>query len=508
MEGTVNNRNFTYNYKDDLHYDLDFLSEGSCWPSKEDGSRLERYRFQREQFELTPWEQLETIVPEGLLSLAKYEDFIHSCRLLGYPRLLTLKTVDMVIGQPPIITAQGDDEASEQIRSVRAKSQLSAAFKQALIDYSRFGVFLLRAFKDEAGKPAVTSWDPSEWYPVFYPDGTNRIQYNVIAWRYKREITFQIHNTVDGSYEERVCYIGDDNRIGKIRSSVKYNTGSGKKLLFAVTNTPTSTNPLGTNDYEIINGLLQKAIQRLRAILRVLDEHADPSMTGPSSLLSKNERGELVFYTSKFYAHGKDEEAPAYLTWDGKLDSSFAAFDELCKQIYILSEMGEAFLGAGGGAGNVVSGTAMRFKMISPLEKARRIGNELVEPLKELMSTLMYLNKTPIDAENIAIAFRDSLPKDPRETAELARLESGAPAVKPLDHALIDNYDLDRTTAEHYVKMILENQKLFGQNSKDDPINPTDGRSKSPSKVDSRVKGSPMDPASSENHSEDPDAES
>ena len=102
----------------------------------------------------------------------------------------------------------------------------------------------------------------------------------------------------------------------------------------------------------------------------------------------------------------------------------------------------------------------------------------------------------------------DSLPKDPRETAELARLESGAPAVKPLDHTLIDNYDLDRETAEHYVEMILKDQEKFKPQKEDDPINPEDGRSKSPSKVDPRKNGSPMNPATSENHSEDPDAES
>ena len=52
--------------------------------------------------------------------------------------------------------------------------------------------------------------------------------------------------------------------------------------------------------------------------------------------------------------------------------------------------MGEAFLGVPKGSSNVVSGTAMRFKLISPLEKARRIENEVAEPLKKIISTLLY----------------------------------------------------------------------------------------------------------------------
>ena len=497
----------TQTEENSLHYDLDFINEGQTWKPEGDTTRFDNYKFARTQFELTEEDAARQLLPQGLLDLRDFSQFCSFTRLLAYPRLLTLKTVDMVIGQPPLITANNDDAKSEEIKKVRAACQLNSAFKQALIDYSRFGVFLLRVFKEEKGRPQIVAWNPEEWIPVFYPDGTNRIRYNVIAWRHKKELTFQIHDTKDGSYEQRVCIVDDTNKIVKIKSSTKHNRRSGKKLLYAVTNTPTTTNPLGTGDYEIINGLLQKAIERLTAILRVLDEHADPSMTGPHTLLEKAENGELVFKTSKYYAVGTEEQEPKYLVWDANLDSSFKAFEELCKQIYILSEMGEAFLGAPGGTGNVVSGTAMRFKMISPLEKSRRISNDITEPLKEIISTLMFLSGTEIEASDISIAWRDSLPKDPREVAELARLEAGAPAAKPLIHAIMDNYDMDKQTAEHYVKKIMEDMKAFAEaqaKATVDPATGEDGRSHGPTaNVDSRKKGSSMDPASSENRGED-----
>ena len=459
-----------------------------------------------EWFELTPEDWLEKCVPDGLLSIIDYEDFIHHIRFLGYPRLLTLKTVDMVLGQPPLIAAQGNDTLTEKIKEVRNSSGLNSAMKQALIDYSRFGVFLLRVFKDDKNKAQVVAWNPKEWVPVFYADGTNRIKYNVIGWKHENKLTVQIHSTIDGSYEEREYIMDSDRTIGKLVYAKKYNKTSGKCLLFAVINTPTTTNPMGSSDYEIINGLLQKAIQRLKAILRVLDEHADPSMTGPYSLLSQNEKNETVFKTSKYYAIGKDEQEPKYLVWDANLDSSFKAFETLCKQIYILSEMGEAFLGASGGTGNVVSGTAMRFKMLSPLEKARRITNEITEPIKEVISSIMSLEGEQIDALDVNIAWRDSLPKDPREVAELARLEAGAPAIKPLDHAIMDNYDLDKETADHYVEDIARFLELFTKcrTKKGEAPNTEDGRSHGPtSSIDIRKKGSTMDPASSENRGED-----
>ena len=496
------------------HYNLDFLNSNEHWPPRSDNSRLDMYKFAREQFELTPEDMVRRIVPEGLLRFGEYKDFVGATKLLGYPRLLTLKTVDMVIGQPPLISAQNDDEKTEQIKKLRASSQLNTAFKQCLIDYSRFGVFLLRIFKDEKGKAKVTAWNPQEWVPVFYPDGTNRIHYNVIGWwQDKITLKIQIHDTSDGSYEEREYLTDGVSTLLQLKSSKRFNKNSGKQLLFAITNTPTTTNPLGTGDYEIINGLLQKAIQRLQAILRVLDEHADPSMTGPHSLLDKDENGELVFRSSRYYAVGDEEQRPQYLVWDANLDSSFKAFEELCKQIYILSEMGEAFLGAPGGTGNVVSGTAMRFKMISPLEKARRITNDLTEPLKEIISSILSIEKVDIDPQEVSIAWRDSLPKDPREVAELTRLEAGSTAVKPLIHAIMDNYDMDYESAEHYVEGILEYQKeqatisSIGKSAKTDPATGEDGRSHGPSSsIDIRKKGSMQDPASSENRGDDQNA--
>lgn len=478
-----------------LHYDLEFLKPGGGrWPSNGDELRQEVYEWQREQFELTPEDLVRQLLPDGLMRFGTFKDFAILTRFLAYPRLLTLKTVDMVLGQPPMIQAQADKEKTELIKDLRSASQLDDIFKQALIDYSRFGVFLIRIFKDN-GRAKVCAWNPMQWTPVFYPDGTNRIHYNVIGWQYGSTLTLQIHDTEDGSYEERICTTDGSGYILSIDNVQFYNRNTGKKLLYAVTNTPTTTNPIGTSDYEIINGLLQKAIQRLQAILRVLDEHADPSMTGPHSLLDKDEHGELVFRTSRYYAVGDDEQKPEYLTWEANLDSSFKAFETLVEQIYIMSEMGDTFLGAHGSAGNVVSGTSMRLKMISPLEKARRITNALSRPLKEIVSTMLSIEKVDLEPKDINITWRDSLPKDPRETAELTRLEAGSPAVKPITQSLMDNYDLDLESAQQYVDKIYEEQERLSQlNSKQET------KERKPDDDPSLAKkGSILDPASSEN---------
>lgn len=479
-----------------LHFNLDFLEPGNHWMPKADTRRMEKYEFAREEFELTPEDMIEQLFPRGLLNLKDWKEFGPFTKILAYPRLLTLKTADMVIGEPPLLSAQADADYSktELIKEVINLSQFFMHFKKALFDYSRFGVLLLRVYKCEISKRAlVTAWNPKEWIPVFENDGTYRIKYNVIGW-YESDtiLKVQIHNNITGEYEERTLITdGAGNIVSKKGPSKFYNKHTGKRLFFAVNNTPTTTNPLGTSDYEIINKLLQKAIERLTAILRVLDEHADPSMTGPSSLLEK-EGDELVFKTSKYYAVNGNEKDPKYLVWEANLESSFKAFETLMEQIYTLSEMGTAFLGVAKSTGNAVSGTAMRFKMVSPLAKARRIANDLSQPLKEVISSMLFIEGVKLDSKDINVAWRDSLPKDPRELAELTKCEAGSTAVKPLINAVMDNYGMDEATAESYVQKILEEQQTFadlkrsGNNSDDDTQN-------------NRTKGSVLDPANDQN---------
>ena len=63
--------------------------------------------------------------------------------------------------------------------------------------------------------------------------------------------------------------------------------------------------------------------------------------------------------------------------------------------------------------------------------------------------------------QDINVTWEDSLPKDPRENAELTRLQTGAPQIIPLKHALMENYDMDTVDAEHYIEEIDKDQKMW-----------------------------------------------
>ena len=60
----------------------------------------------------------------------------------------------------------------------------------------------------------------------------------------------------------------------------------------------------------IIDSLVVELMTRMAQISNILDKHADPSITGPVSMLSKDENGELYFKKGKFYAYTPGETPP------------------------------------------------------------------------------------------------------------------------------------------------------------------------------------------------------
>lgn len=454
-------------------YGLEWLKPDTEFPPQEESNRLHEYKVFSKLFDISDFEFFNKL---GNRLIVNFDQYFDIPLLLGYQRLTTIKLADMVIGAPPSISVNDNDEMTDKISDIRDQTDFDSKLYTALIDYSRYGVTVFRLFNDDEvvdedrGNFAV--WNPEEWFPILKKDGTKRIKEHVLVWRVNFGtpsnpnwyLEVQRHPTKGGYYiEERYAMDGNGATVKRKMTSKKVDTHGMPCLVQYVANLPSTTNIYGTSDYKIINELVLKATERMRQILHILDKHADPSMTGPTTMLSTNEQtGELEFKASQFYAVSPGEEHPEYMTWDGQLEAAFKALEQLLNQIYIMSEMGEAFFGNTRGNGQAVSGTAMRYKLVSPLEKARRVSNSFTLPLKKLMSGLIYISTgTKMRYQDINIIWEDSLPKDPREVAELTRLQTGAPQVLPLKHALMENYDMDTVDAEHYIEEIRKDQEMW-----------------------------------------------
>lgn len=500
-------------------YDLSWLNDGEQFPPETEVNRINAYDRYAKLFDIAPFEEFEEIADRLIVNFDAYFDIP---LLLGFQRLSTIKLSDMVIGAPPSITVNDNDSMTDVISDIRDQTDFDSKLYLALIDYSRYGVAVFRLFNDDEvvedrGNFAV--WNPCEWFPILKKDGTKRIDKHVIAWRVNMGsdlnpdwyLKVQIHPITGGSYESREYQMDPSGQyVSKLISHKITSTGDMPCLVQHISNLPSTTNVYGTSDYKIMNELVFKATERMRQILHILDKHADPSMTGPATMLQTNPNtGELEFKTSQFYAVSPGEEHPEYMTWDGQLEAAFKALEQLLNLIYVMSEMGEAMMGKTDGTGQAISGTAMRYKMVAPLEKARRVSNSFTLPLKKLMATLAQISTgKAMRYQDINVIWEDSLPKDPREIAELTRLQTGAPQILPLRHALMENYDMDSADATHYIDEIKADQEMWGELSAKES-EPRPGEVGNPSAPPNpNKKGSEKTPhktgtASSENQRED-----
>lgn len=450
-------------------YGLDWLNADTSFPPECENDRLATYKWYAGLFDINPFESFGNYANRLIVN---FDEYFKMPLLLGYQRLQTIKLADMVLGSPPSITVNDDDEMTDLISDIRDQTNFDQQLYTALIDYSRFGATILRPFNDDMSEGAAFAvWSPKEWFPILKKDGTKRIEEHVLAWRvnYGTDIhpdwylQVQRHPVQGGRYYETTYRMDGAGCCVKDKLVTKEIVTNLPCLVQPVINLPSTTNVYGTSDYKIINELVCKATDRMRQILHILDKHADPSMTGPVSMLERDENtGRLEFKAAQFYAVSPGEEHPEYMTWDGQLTAAFQALEVLFNQIYIMSEMGEALMGNSKGNGQAVSGTAMRYKMVSPLEKARRVANSFTLPIKKLVATLIQIQTgKQLRYQDINVTWEDSLPKDPRETAELTRLQTGAAQIIPLKHALMENYDMDTVDAEHYIEEIKKDQEMW-----------------------------------------------
>lgn len=485
-------------------YGLEWLNPGNEFPPKCECDRIAAYKWYASLFDICPFEDFQNY---GSRLIVNFDEYFRIPLLLGYQRLSTIKLADMVMGAPPSITVNNDDKLTDLISDIRDTTNFDAKLYTALIDYSRFGATILRLFNDDEvaedrGNFAI--WTPEEWYPILRNDGTKRIKEHVLVWRTNYGtvsspdwyLEVQRHPIEGGGYTEiRYRMNANGTCVAEQQGTERFVPMPGLPCLVQhIANIPSTTNVYGTSDYKIINELVFKATERMRQILHILDKHADPSMTGPATMLTPNEQtGALEFKASQFYAVSPGEEHPEYMTWDGQLNAAFTALTTLLDQIYIMSEMGEALMGNSKSSGQAISGTAMRYKMVSPLEKARRVANSFTLPIKKLMAALIQISTgRKLRYQDINVVWGDSLPKDPRETAELSRLQSGAPQIVPLKHVLMENYDMDTVDAEHYISEIEKERQMWRSLEIASPDNDLPRPERGPNPLE---KGSPNEPS-------------
>lgn len=539
-------------------YNMDWLQPGKQFPPSAEKERIVRYHQNARLFDGDHFDDSDfrSRVPAGVSAevcinlyakcaerisriIGNWEEVISFPVLLNYQRLMTLKVADLVCGEHPTISGVTPKE-NAAIRDVRDASDFDAKLYATVIDISRYGDAVWRVYKDYDSKMNFTPWDPTQWYPVVRQDGTNSISAHCLCWVENRSqdahrpdyyLHAQIHSMEKpGSYTYKVFKMDTDGvNIKEQVSSTEVKTGLKQCAVHHLKAFTATNSVYGYDDYMPLDSILAEIMTRVGQISAILDKHADPNITGPISMLEMNQdTGEYELKTGKFYAVSPGEEKPEYMTWDGQLSSAFKQLEFLVNQMYILSEMGAALLGGQDGSSQAISGTAMRFKMVNPLAKVRRIANSLTRPVRQLFSVLSITaevdesefespdnaaqapveptaqpnaqsaivapeNKPlvlPIPYRKISVFWADGLPDDPRENIELCKLATGATKMMPLEKGIMEYFGRSNEEALQWIERIrketLEAQALqtppeTGEDNPNKP-GPQDGTGVNPAK--------------------------
>jgi hypothetical protein len=497
-------------------YNMDWLQPGKQFPPSAEKDRIVRYHQNAILFDGDHFDDpgFRSRVPAGVSAevhvnlyakcaerisrvIGNWEEVISFPVLLNYQRLMTLKVADLVCGEHPTISGVTPKE-NAAIRDVRDTSDFDAKLYATVIDISRYGDAVWRVYKDYDKKMNFTPWDPTQWYPIVRQDGTNSIETHCLCWTENRSqdvhrpdyyLHVQIHSVENpGSYTYKVFKMDADGiTIKEETSSTEIRTGLKQCAVQHLKAFMTTNSVYGYDDYMPLDSILAEIMTRVGQISAILDKHADPNITGPASMLKVNEEtGEYYLDTGKFYAISQGEEKPEYMTWDGQLTSAFKQLEFLVNQMYILSEMGAALLGGQDGSSQAISGTAMRFKMVNPLAKVRRIANSLTRPVRQLFSVLSNTAKVdekefefpesvpqaqegvaqpkpedkplvlPIPYRKISVFWEDGLPDDPRENIENCKLATGAIKMMPLEKGIMEFFGRSNEEALQWIARIRE----------------------------------------------------
>ncbi len=423
---------------------LDFLKSGEAWPPLQERDRLKSYKYNRLLFEGEHSAVYEEQFKRIQRIIGNFGDVVSYPIIVNFQRLLSLKVADLLLGEPPKIIC---NKNQEKVNKLILESNLMNIAYEIALDVSRYGTGIFYIHNDETGKGTISITQPSCWFPVVSGENIKNVLYHVLAWTYtskengreKNYITMEIHER--GCITKRIHEIVDGYIGKRVVEDEKLFTGLDGFAVIPVHNSLTSDRVYGMDDYFVVDSIVSEIEVRMAQISRILDKHSSPTMTGPSSALVEDQFGQLVLKAGNYIPNdaGFDGEKSdvKYITWDAHLDANFKQIERLLNFLSVVSETGSVVLeGETGVSGRAESGTALRLRMISPLAKVQRLRMRFDPALKKAISRASKLGWGDVDISNISIIWQDGLPNDPREEAEIMNIRTGGKATISLSEAI------------------------------------------------------------------------
>ncbi|RCX22948.1 hypothetical protein DFP94_101537 [Fontibacillus phaseoli] len=224
----------------------------------------------------------------------------------------------------------------------------------------------------------------------------------------------------------------------------------------------------GINGVEKLESVLSAINERLAQIDYILWKHSDPWMYGPDDMDEEEEGGSLRG-GGRYIPVRKEDTTPGYMTWEGQLESAFKELDILLGLVYQMSETPQWLFGTtlandkgGTGTSHTDSG-AIKARFMPILAKVNRIRAHVDRALRDAIWTAMQLENfanrgvadfEPYEPVYPRINWRDGVPQDLKEAAEVANIRTGGKPTQSVADAIKELDGVDDATAEERIKRI------------------------------------------------------
>jgi hypothetical protein len=258
--------------------------------------------------------------------------------------------------------------------------------------------------------------------------------------------------------------IGDKVDTGREEDVVK--TGTDRLLIHHIPYKSVDDRWQGISGVEKLESVLSAINERLAQIDYILWKHSDPIMYGPDNM---DDDSSTFRAGGRYIPIDKNDPTPGYMTWDSQLDGAFKELDILLGLVYQMSETPQWLFGTtlandkGGTGTSHTDGGAIKARFMPILAKVNRIRAHVDRAFRDAIWTAIQLENyanlevdgfEPYEPIYPRINWRDGIPQDPKEAAEVASIRTGGKPTASVLDAIKELDGVDDATAEDRIKRI------------------------------------------------------
>jgi len=226
----------------------------------------------------------------------------------------------------------------------------------------------------------------------------------------------------------------------------------------------------GISGIEKLESVLAAINDRLVQIDYILWKHSDPIAYGPDM---DGAGDNTVRWGGKYIPIDKNDVTPGYMTWNSQLDGAFKELDILLGIVFQMSETPQWLFGTtlaedkGGSGTSHTDSTAIQMRLMPILSKVKRVRVHVDRAIRDALYTAMqlenYANENVPDFESYdpvypKINWRDGIPKNAKEEAEVMQIRTGNKPTIDVRSAIKRMDGVDDEKADEVIRRIDDDE--------------------------------------------------